>query len=214
MRAAILLAVFLGIWCCGAPADAQIADYWGFSNYPLTVGLQMHQEGFVVQMFAPLTYDMGTYQYTYAAQGMVLSQIVPLGPSRAYTYLGGTFSIYEDASHNAVYDDSPCSLSAPETFTDGTLYLQATVDTLTWIYNTMTQRGSYDAVVTYVGGTHLSELPLNCRQGALFGGTTGLSCTACIPSGYNHRWDGQAFFIQGPTAAEESSWGSVKQLFK
>ncbi|MCK4548109.1 MAG: hypothetical protein KAW17_11790 [Candidatus Eisenbacteria sp.] len=214
MRTAIGLALLLSVLLSGVPGTAQIVDYWGFSDFPQTVGSGIVEVGFAIEIHAPLTYDPEGFQYTYAFEELMLAEVVPMGPATVYTYLGGFFNVYEDASFNATYDDAQCLVSDPATFTDGSLYLQAELDTLTWIYNSMTGRGSYDAVMTYTGGTHIDEIPLDCREGMMFGGTTDLSCTVCIPEGYDHRWDGQAFTIQGPSAVDSSTWGSVKTLFR
>jgi hypothetical protein len=212
MRFGVGLILVFSVLLSGTLGFAQIADYWGFSDYPQMVNSQLVEVGFVTGTFPPLTSDPGSFQYTYALEGLVLSNVMPLGPSIVYTFLGGTFSMYEDASFNALYDDGACTVSDPSTFTDGTLYLQASVDTLTWIYSTMTSRGSFDAVMIYDGGTHLGELLPQYEGGTLFGGTTAIN--VCIPAGYLHRWDGQAFALQNPSATRPDSWGSVKSLYR
>jgi hypothetical protein len=214
MRTAIGLALVMSVLLVGSPGSAQIADYWGFSDFPQTLGAGMTNVGFVGTVFAPLTNDPGSFEYTYALEGMVLDAIVPMGPATVYEYTGGFFTIYEDAAFNALYDDGACTLSGAGTFTDGTIYLQAEIATLTYIFNTMTNRGSYDAEMTYVAGSHLGELPINERGGTLFGGTTNSTTTACIPDGWIHRWDGQAFTIQDPVPTDQGTWGSVKALFQ
>ena len=213
MKAAIRFILVLSVLGGATAGSAEfIADYWGFSDEAM-IDTEIIQMGFVTEVFAPLTYDPVNFQYTYALDGVQLDQVIPMGPSTLYLYLGGFFSIYEDASFNAVYDDGACTVSDPSTFADGSLYLQAQVDTLTWIVNSFTGRGSYDAVMLYVGGSNIDEIPLSERGGTLFGGTTDQTATACIPSGYLHRWDGQAFTLQIPTPVGTSTWGSVKALY-
>ena len=63
-------------------------------------------------------------------------------------------------------------------------------------------------------GSHLGEIPLEERDGTLFGGTTDQTATACIPPGYVHRWDGQAFTLEIATASRTSTWGAVKALYQ
>jgi len=213
MRLAVGLALVFSVLLSGTVGSAQILDYWGFSNYPQIVNSELVEVGLVTGTFAPMTSDPVSFQYTYALEGLILAEVLPLGPATVYTFLGGTFSVYEDASFNAVYDDGACTISDPGTFTDGTLYLQASVDTLTWIVNGMTNRGSYDAVMEYTSGTHFGELAGHVG-GTLFGGTTDQTTTACIAAGYEHRWDGQAFAYEPPAATESNTWGSVKSLYR
>ena len=213
MRLAVGLTLVFSVLLSGAVCSAQILDYWGFSNEPQIVNSELVEVGLVTGTFSPMTSDPVSFQYTYALEGVLLAEVLPLGPATVYTFVGGTFSVFEDASFNAVYDDGACTISDPATFTDGTLYLQASVDTLTWIVNTVTHRGSYDAVMEYTGGSHFGEL-LGHTEGTLFGGTTDQETSACIAAGYAHRWDGQAFAYEAPVATETNTWGSVKSLYR
>jgi hypothetical protein len=213
-----ILAVALAACLVGsastATAQHYLLDYYGFTQQ---TGSVISGVGFVDQILPPLTSSPSTYQYTYAWDNLTVASVTPIGKYRLYVIVGGSFRIYEDASFNAWYNDSACptvtTLSAPGTFSDGVLFLEAQVDTLIHQFNTFTGVGSFTGTLRYVGGSHLSELRPDGRSGTVFGGTTNKPI-ACVPVGYSLRWDGQAFYTEPPIAAGRDSWGSVKALYR
>ena len=216
MRSLLVFLLVLSVMLIAVPAAAQhyIFDYYGFSQEG---GATLNAVGFLDQIMPPLTSDLASYQYTYAWENITIDAIVPMGPYVRYYYVGGTFRVYEDASFNAWYDDSNCPtstlISLPSTFTDGDLYLEAVVDTIVHQFNTTTGIGSITGSLEYVGGSHLVEIPLDAREGTTYGGTTN-NPLACVPDGYDYRWDCQAYYIEHPIGAEDDTWGSVKSLFR
>ncbi|MCK4548112.1 MAG: hypothetical protein KAW17_11805 [Candidatus Eisenbacteria sp.] len=214
-----LAGVVLGI---ALPAQAQNSqysmDYWGYTHQEggLLGGL-----GFVDDIQPPLTVDLENFQYTCVFEGLHLdSLVVDEFGYEHYYYTGGTFRVYEDASWNAIYDDTWCPepydstyISEPWTFSDGEMILGGEFDHLLLDYFPQFQFGNYDGTMDLVEGTHLYEIPEILRNGWTFGGVTDQPW-ACIPDGYEHRMDGQLFLVEDPTATVEATWGGVKSLFK
>ncbi|MCK4546171.1 MAG: hypothetical protein KAW17_01905 [Candidatus Eisenbacteria sp.] len=216
MRIGMVFVVVVGLLLSAGPivAEQYLFDYYGFSWEESNL---LQEVGFIDQIMPPLTADLVNYQYTFAWVDLNIDSAIPMGPYWRYTYVGGSFRVYEDASFNAWYDDSNCPsltlISDPSTFTDSELYLEAVVDTIIHMYNSMTKIGSFSGTISYVGGTHLGEIPLGFRDGTVFGGTTA-NPLGCIPVGCDYRWDGQAFSLEQPVGAEHNSWGAVKSLYR
>ena len=221
-----LLPALIATCAFGAPAArAQnlLFDYVGFDyEYPdlNPVDFGWPGDGYqglgeVPVLYSPLVSDQTTYQYTYFFDGLVASTRQTVGTYVIIDYVGpGTITIYEDlrlGGTPADYGTNPPSAAAPPTFVDGTAILVGQLTNFQYIFNTATGSGSFEADFEAVGGTQLSNIPLNNRLGWTFAGVTGN--TTSIPTGYDHQVDGQTF-LHPPTPTRNESWGGIKVRYR
>ena len=105
----------------------------------------------------------------------------------------------------------PPNATSPSTFTDGTLYLDATSNH--WVayinqYTTGDEIGSFETDLVFTGGSHVGEVGGAGSTGYSFAGLT-KNPHASIPAGYKERIDGQEFV----TGTKSSTWGAIKSLY-
>jgi hypothetical protein len=165
--------------------------------------------------FADLDASDPSTEYT-----IVLSGLTSLGTTHPFSslwvtsYSGGTFTIYQDSPRNAPTTAAgmPAATdpSIPGLYTGGTPILSGTLSG----FNLNTQSsgaGGYSASATFTGGTLYSRVagtgPV-IMQGAL------CAASGCLPpaGGYSAQFDGK--FDTPVTAAEKSTWGSLKLLYR
>ena len=178
--------------------------------------------GFVPVIEPPLIVDLENYQYTWVIEDVVLDSSYTDADIVYCFYSGGTFKVYEDrvAPWNAVYSDDECgtpdwlgTITDPWTFEDGILFLQGDFEHLETTSYTSYQFGDFEGTMDLTGGSGLGDIPELLRNGWTFGGATDQPW-ACIPEGYDQRWDGQLFLVQDPTSMEAISWSGVKALYR
>jgi hypothetical protein len=222
---ALILGMFLlsAARAAAAPAQTLLVDYVGFdyeSPNPDTtlfgeVGSGYVGIGFVTQLFAPLTSDTATYEYTYRISGLTSTARTVVGPYIVVDYSSpGYLWIWEDSKTTgtpATYGTYPPNATAPSTFVDGTLYLGAELHNFQFIFNTSTGTGSYEADYVPFNGTHYPEIPADQQTGWTFAGATENALN--IPPGYLHQIDGQ-IFLNEPVPTVPSSWGGIKAKFR
>ena len=171
--------------------------------------------GLVPNLFAPLVFDQVANEYTYHFSGLTPSGQTIVGPFVIIEYASpGTLDVYEDPRSGGTpgtYGVHPPNATAPPTFTDGTQILSGRLTNFRFILNTSNRSGSFESEFEAIGGTQLSNIPLNNRTGWTFAGATG-NATG-IPAGYAHQIDGQTF-LQEPSRGRSSSWGRVKSLYR
>ncbi|NOT35116.1 MAG: hypothetical protein HOP12_13290 [Candidatus Eisenbacteria bacterium] len=219
--------VVLAVACLLAPTHAHaqllLFDYVGFDyeDPDLTpsvfgapgdgyVGI-----GEVPVLSAPLSSNPALNQYTYVITGLIATAQNTVGPFVVTSYTSpGTLTIYEDPISTGTafdYGVTPPNASAPSSFNDGTAILIGELRNFTFIFNTATNSGSYEAEYEVVGGSQYVAIPANQRSGWTFSGVT--RNTTSIPSGYAHQADGQTF-LDAPTPAQNRSWGSLKRSYR
>ena len=201
----LLLVLLAACAFSASPARAQtlLFDYVGFDYESPDlnpsvfgdVGDGYQGVGEVPVLFAPLVANQATYQYTYYFDGLTASLRQTVGQFVIINYSGpGTLTVYEDLILGGTAGDygiNPPSGLAPPTFVDGTAILVGNLTNFQYVFNTSTGSGSFESDFEAVGGTQISNIPLNPRFGWTFAGTTGNSTT--IPTGYDHQVDGQTF---------------------
>ena len=119
-------------------------------------------------LFAPLTSNSVTKEYTYVMSGLTSTGFTPIGNYRIISYSSGTITIYEDAKvggSTADYGTNPPNGLAPGTFDDGTPILVGALTNFQFVLDTTNGIGSFEAVFTVTGGTQLGNFPLNQRAG-------------------------------------------------
>jgi hypothetical protein len=207
----------------GAPAVAQEGqfsmDYWGFTSIEGGVLTGM---GFIPVIEPPLIFDLENCQYTWVIEGAVLQDYSVEEGIEHYSFSGGTFKVYEDCAvpWNAWYSDLNChgpswigEISGASTFQDGQLFLSGDFDYIMINYYTAYEFGDYDGLMDLTGGSHLGDIPELLRHGWTFGGETDQPW-ACVPVGFDYRWDGQLFLVQNPTGNETATWSGVKAMYR
>jgi len=204
-----------------APAHAQdlFLDYVGYDYEdpdpdPLSfgeVGAGYNGLGDVPVLLAPLAPDTASNQYTYFITDLTVNVVNVYGDFMVIDYAGpGTIQVYEDSKTLGTdrdYGTNPPNLVAPPTFTDGTLFLEGSLTSFQFVFNTVTGSGSYEAVFTATGGSQLGNIPVAQRTGWTFAGAT--ENDLHMPVGYLHQIDGQ-IFLDRPSPIERSSWGRIK----
>jgi len=221
MCASIGILVLAGTLAVAAPVCGQgdVMHHWGFTHHD---GGMLFGLGFVPWIAPPLIVDLDNYQYTWVMEGLVLDDSYVEGGIEYYFYSGGTLKIYEDTVQpwNAVYSDANCQapdwvgyISDASTFQDGEMILMGEFLSLTRTFYTDYGFGDYDGELDLVGGTQLSEIPVEYQNGWTFGGTTDQPW-ACVPEDYEHRWDGQLFLTYDPTTTEASTWSGIKSFYR
>lgn len=227
MKNSVLAITFAAALAIALPATASaqvlIKDYLGFdyedpNPNPGTFGEPLsgyHGVGFVPVLSAPLVSNPALFEYTYEISGLTPASVTPVGPFAIINYGGpGLIRVYEDPISGgtaADYGSNPPSALSPVTFVDGTLYLEGNLTSFRFVLNTVTQTGSYEAVVNLTAGSNLNDLPLSLRSGWTFSGSTGNALN--IPAGYAHQIDGQ-MFLEDVTPTAPTTWGRLKSLYR
>lgn len=129
------------------------------------------------------------------------------------TYVGATFQVYEDASNNADF------ATAPGSFTDGTLFLDGTIDSIfvTFTLNALGgfQGGNFDAheTGTLSGGSFFDTYgsPGSVCQMNITGGWNPNALD--IPAGWSADVAGKVDLADCVTQTQQSTWGRLKALY-
>ena len=205
-----------------AGAAQLLFDYVGFGyespNFDpgtfLGLGEGYVSVGEVPVLYAPLVFDTGANQYTYHLVAGPAVARFQNGGFVVVQLTGGTLNVYEDSNTLGTpfdYGINPPNATAPPTFVDGTLYLQGQLTSFTFVLDTNSNSGSFEANYTVVGGSQLANIPVNKRSGWTFSGVTGNALN--IPEGYAHQVDGQVF-VDEVVPAQPTSWGALKANYR
>jgi len=195
-----LVATLFGV---AAQADPPNFDFFGYASVPTIVGGTLTLRSVLTNngvVPTPIALDFTTNQYTLVVTG-TLASIVGI---KNY-FSPATISIYEDAIGGGTAAD----YASAATFTDGTLILSGSFDGNLERTRFTSTLGSFLGKIDFSGGTKLGDLVT--PQDWPFGGGWSRSVSG-IPAGYHENWDGKIDLA--PVAVEESTWGSVKDLFR
>lgn len=194
------------------------------ANQP--AGAVMRCVGTISAFGAPLDFlnaSLPTTEYTFYI-GDFISQgtsTVSNGGLSVYTtnYTGGLISVYGDPSMNAGFAPNPENLSVPSTFIDGGAPLLTGFFTgLRVVTNNFTsfQTGSIEGDIQWTGGSLIELLGGGNGQpcpGLFTGGATWSTAPNVGIPGYMFRHDGKVD-LQCPTAAQKSTWGRLKSMYR
>jgi hypothetical protein len=122
------------------------------------------------------------------------------------------FRMYEDAAHNGDYGANPPNVTAPSTFTDGTLILGADITNFVLVYDYDANTGNFDCTAALDEGSDLSAISPARRAGWVMSGTAGRPNNT-IPEGYVNQLSGEVQ-IPDVTPAAHRTWGSLKALYR
>ena len=166
-------------------------------------------------LFAPLLPDTANNQYTYYFTNLNPILVQNFGTFVVINYApGGLFQVWEDSKVSGTAFDfgvNPPNATAPSTFTDGTKFVEGSIDQFQIVLNLATGSGSFVAIFTMTGGSQLVNVPANQRTGWTFAGTTANELNR--PSGYDHQVDGQ-IVLHEPTPAQAKTWGAIKARYR
>jgi len=225
----VAIALSLALLSVGVPRTptAQAAtlfiDYFGYdyespNPNPGTFGEPgsvYNSLGPAPNLFAPLVPDTLNNQYTYYFTNLNAINVQSFGTFLVIDYApNGLFQVWEDSKGGGTAYDfgtNPPNATAPSTFTDGTLFVQGSIDQFQVVINLATGSGSFDANFTMTGGSQLVNVPANQRTGWTFAGTTANEINR--PIGYDHQVDGQ-IFLNEPVPAQAKSWGAIKARYR
>lgn len=212
--------------CLALPATVHAQtlffDYLGFDyEYPNPnpsqfgeAGSVYNGVGYVPSLFAPLVADTANYEYTYVMTGLSPVGTTVSGSYLIINYSPGTLVVYEDPKVGGTHADfgiNPPNAISPSTFSDGTSFVEGTLTNFQLVINTSDGSGSFEAQYDVTGGSQLTNIPVDQRQGWTFAGITDNALN--IPTGYEHQVDGQTF-LNEPTPATKASWGQLKARYR
>jgi hypothetical protein len=223
----VAIALSLALLGLVTPRHAQAAqlfiDYFGYdyespNPNPLTFGepgSTYNSLGLAPNLFTPLLPDTVNNQYTYYFSNLNAANVQTFGSFLVIDYFpGGLFQVWEDSKVTGTFLDygiNPPNATAPSTFTDGTKFVEGSIDQFQVVINLATGSGSFDANFTMTGGSQLVNVPANQRTGWTFAGTTANELNR--PSGYDHQVDGQ-IFLNEPVPAQDKTWGFIKARYR
>lgn len=211
------------------------------TNYnPLTFisasGSQLNVVGLMTAICNPLYSPGGmdasdpNNEYTFLLTGLTSAGTAGptalAGGSTRWTtnYAGGTFLVYQGSPRNAPTPPpaaSPPNAQVPALYTDGTVVLSGT---LSGFRTTITRFANGDYSTSFRADYNVTG---GTKAPYLAGGGTGLLSGAwcanddadagkvglCdLPTGYSSHPNGK--FDIPPTAAQQSTWGAIKQLYR
>jgi hypothetical protein len=205
---------------------------YSIANSNSAVGSQLTVVGIVSVFCSPFS-DLDpldpVQEYTFiwdglSSQGTVTTPIGTGGAARYVTrYAGGSFRIYEGASHNAPTAATLPALPAPgivpDAFVDGTMILSGTMTPLT-VTVSRTSGGAYSGTfgATYqcTGGT-LFDRVQNTGAGVMAAGWCPVPPNTTSPCQLPAGWTAQPFgkWDVPPTVlARPSTWGTIKSMYR
>jgi len=160
----------------------------------------------------------GANEYTFHLNTLTVTQHDWDAPNQFLSVLfgdNGRVRYYEDPIGGGTahtYGVNPPNLTAPSTFTDGTLILGGDVDMFALYYDYAFAQGGFSGTMTLDEGSLLVYINPAQRNGWLIGGLAGRPNNT-VPDGYDNQVSGEAR-IPDATPTNTRSWGAVKALYR
>jgi hypothetical protein len=213
----LLVATAVALMALPATAQVPQIDYLGYGWE--TDGFPPSNAGDVLEFVTVADYadpifdiDLETQELTLYAYDLVSTGEVPIGGGMTMvTFVGGMMEIYADFAMNAAWGVYPPNGTVPSTFVDGTLFFQGSFNDNFTLFMDASGGGSYEGTLDGIAGEIIGDLCTDCAY--TWGGAFTSGTGAQIPDGYHLQLDGE-FQIDAAIANEESSWGSMKTLFR
>lgn len=194
----------------------EIADYVGYAWEtggfpPSNPGDELKFVGVADAVDPLMGVDLATEEVTFYVYGLISTGASVDDPAPGFTtyyYTGGMLEVYRDAAKNAAYGTTPPNLTAPSTFTDGTLLLKGSFTSFAITYD-LFGNGSYGGPADGLSG----ELITSCT-GCIFtwGGSFTNDVGAQIPDGYDLQLDG-ILDIDSAVPSPSTDWGTIKSKY-
>jgi hypothetical protein len=233
MKKLILLVALAALCFTGSVwAQSDVMDTIGYlyetDNDPLVDGFPPSNPGdvlaglgFIDNISAPLTWSQTDYEYTFVISDLVSMGQITLPDGRLrIDYTGGTIDIvaqaYADGAYSMpFYGINPPDGAAIASFNDGEIYLHGTFDAFTMIYDPVNFVGNYQGLLTFVLGSHFTELgqELQNPSALTIAGVVGDAADQTVPEGYDLETDGHIYYDGTIPVNDTMTWGSVKSLF-
>ena len=155
--------------------------------------------------------DLGTEELTVYIYDLVSTGEVPVGGgTNMISYVGGFMEIYRDGAMNADFGINPPNATVASTFTDGNLFFKGEFVDFTAFIGA-TGGGSFEGTLNGIGGSMIDDVCTGCAY--TWGGEFTSGAGAQVIEGYDLQMDG-VFEIEAAVPVEESSWGSLKALYR
>jgi hypothetical protein len=208
----------------GPPIDWDPAYFYaaGATATSIPLGTELKAVGIISGFdvpFGDLNAGDPTREYTFVLYGLISQGTTSTGPPAttfySTTFTGGTIEIYEDLSPESSFTPNPPNTAVPSSFSDGTLILSGSFTSFLTQTNNFTafQVGNAEGNINWTGGTLLARTNRNGEPcpGLLTGGMTWRPDV--LIAGYLFRHDGK-IDLNCPTAAQSSTWGRLKSLYR
>ncbi len=213
MKTLVLAAFLVALFALPAFAQIHSVDYVGYgwdSGVPgKALGDEFHFVGIADYVDPVFGVDLGTEELTFHVFGLLVVSEVDLGGTLMVTYSGGYMEIYQDGAMNADWGINPPNLTAPGTFSDGSLFFSGEFTDMT-LFHFPGGGGNFEGNLNGIAGTMIDGSCTGCVY--TWGGTFSTDAGAQIPEGYSLQVDG-VLEIDAAVSTDEASWGSVKALY-
>ncbi|MCP4548308.1 MAG: hypothetical protein GY835_17745 [bacterium] len=158
----------------------------------------------------PIIFDYDTYQVTWAIEDMNISTFNENGPIQAWLLEGGSIGIYFEAEEDFEYGTDPATGLA--TGTDGNAALLGTVIDASFLFNTISNTGTFLANILWTGGDNINDVPeLTEVFWAVFDGASA-SASVNVPENYHSRFAGRIYNTD-TVPTEASTISKIKALY-
>jgi hypothetical protein len=216
MRKAIIGVALLLLMAVPASADDIVYNFLQ-QGYGFIEGNTPGDQAGVVGLFEPLQpenppfdFDYAGTEVTWVITGMTLANYSEVSVYQTYQFTGGDIGVFEDASFDLDYGNSPAEGIASGS--NGTAALTGTMSSATILFNTMTLVGTFNGYCTFTGGSRLAELgDLAMLEWQVFDGMSA-NPEVQVPPGYHSRWAGRIFTAE-TVATESSSISQIRALY-
>ena len=221
----VWLLLFAAMTVFAMPAQAQRDFLCGYTGLDYTTpshgaavpflaaGDEYRSVGFMTSFSTMFTGVTGAGEHTYSLAGAQVNDVSFVGNVLEVTFAPhARFRIYEDPANNGDYGVNPPNGTSPSSFTDGTLFLGADVNSLVLVYDYDTHQGNFEGLATLDEGAALWVIAPSRRAGWVLGGQAGQP-NASVPAGYVNQINGE---MQIPSAvpAAHKTWGQIKTLYR
>ncbi len=167
----------------------------------------------------PAGKEYTVYVYDLTSLGTTVTNVP--GPNykvHQTTYINGKVQIWEEMPSDGAFGTNPPNATAPSTFSDGTLFLDGTIDSV-FVLFTLSSGGSFlggnfdgHETGTFTGGSFVEDVGIEICQMNLTGGWN--VTPGSKPAGYTANVAGKIDQADCVTQTRASStWGRIKSLY-
>lgn len=195
-----------------APAIDYVGYGWEDGGFPPSnPGDMMYYVAVGQSADAIFGVDFGVEELTVYIYDLVSTGEIPIGGGTTMiSYTGGYMEIYRDGAMNADFGINPPNATVASTFTDGNLFFKGEFTDFTAFLGA-TGGGSFEGNLNGIGGSMIDDVCTGCAY--TWGGEFTTGSGAQVLEGYDLQMDG-IFEIEAAVPVEESSWGSLKALYR